>query len=98
VCARKGCDNRLGLQYDHFEDWCHTHTTRVTAARRFCPPCHRLKTLGWHVSEPDANGQCTFAPPVASDRPAPAGANVMQELAEAARAALRARQAALAQP
>ena len=59
VCARKGCDNRLGLQYDHFEDWADTRTTRVEAGRRFCPPCHRLKTLGWTVSEPDADGQCT---------------------------------------
>ena len=63
ICARKGCDNRLGLQYDHFEDWADTHTTRVEAGRRFCPPCHRLKTLGWNVSEPDADGQCTFTPP-----------------------------------
>ena len=64
ICARKGCDNRLGLEYDHFEDWADTHTTRVDAGRRFCPPCHRLKTLGWTVSDPDADGQCTFTPPV----------------------------------
>ena len=67
ICARKGCDNRLGLQYDHFEDWADTHTTRVEAGRRFCPPCHRLKTLGWNVSEPDADGQCTFTPPSTGD-------------------------------
>ena len=80
VCARKGCDNRLGLQYDHFEDWAHTRTTRVDAGRRFCTPCHRLKTLGWNVSEPDTNGQCTFTPPTTGpiqdngdpDPPAPA--------------------------
>ena len=29
--------------------------TRVTAAHRFCPPCHLLKTRGWLVSEPDAD-------------------------------------------
>ena len=96
VCARKGCDNRLGLEYDHFEDWADTRTTRVEAGRRFCPPCHRLKTLGWHVSEPDADGQCRFSPPGAGDAPAPPGATVMHELAEATRAALRARRAALA--
>ena len=63
ICARKGCSNRLRLEYDHFEDWATTHTTRVPAARRFCHPCHQLKSAGWQVSEPDANGQCTFTPP-----------------------------------
>jgi hypothetical protein len=96
VCARKGCDNRLGLQYDHFEDWAHTRTTRVDAGRRFCTPCHRLKTLGWNVSAPDADGQCTFTPPA----PGPIADNgdptLPHELAEAAQAALRARRGALA--
>lgn len=63
ICARKGCTNRLGLEYDHFEDWAHTHTTRVEAAKRFCRACHRLKTIGWVVSPPDGDGQCTFTPP-----------------------------------
>lgn len=63
VCANKGCTNRLGLEYDHFEDWADTHTTRVTAAKRFCRSCHRLKSIGWSVSAPDADGQCTFTPP-----------------------------------
>jgi hypothetical protein len=63
VCARKGCGNRLGLEYDHLEDWAATHTTRVPAAKRFCRGCHRLKSTGWHVSEPDADGQCTFTKP-----------------------------------
>ena len=53
ICARKGCANRLGLEYDHFEDWATTHTTRVGAAKRFCHPCHQLKSRGWRVSEPD---------------------------------------------
>jgi hypothetical protein len=95
VCARLGCDNRLGLQYDHFEDWAHTHTTRVEAGRRFCPPCHRLKTLGWNVSSPDADGQCTFTPPAAgpvSDN----GDQTLHQLADSAQAALRARRSALA--
>lgn len=96
ICARKGCDNRLGLQYDHFEDWAHTRTTRVDAGRRFCTPCHRLKTLGWHVSEPDADGQCTFTPPLPGDPPPPPGTTVDHELADAASAALRARRNALA--
>lgn len=63
VCARKGCSNRLRLEYDHFEDWAATHTTRVEAGKRFCSACHRLKSTGWQVSEPDADGQCTFTPP-----------------------------------
>jgi hypothetical protein len=64
ICARRGCSNRLGLQYDHFEDWALTHTTRVGAAKRFCAACHALKTAGWTVSAPDADGQCTFTAPV----------------------------------
>lgn len=96
VCARKGCTNRLGLQYDHFEDWAHTHTTRVGAGRRFCTPCHRLKTLGWHVSDPDADGQCTFTPPATGDPPSRGDPSVPDELADATQAALRARCSALA--
>jgi len=71
VCARAGCSNRLRLEYDHFEDWASTHTTRVEAAKRFCPACHDLKSTGWHVAEPDADGQCTFTEP---DRPSVAEA------------------------
>jgi hypothetical protein len=65
VCAREGCSNRLRLEYDHFEDWADTHTTQVTSAKRFCHGCHLLKTRGWQVSLPDANGECTFTPPEA---------------------------------
>ena len=65
VCARRGCSNRLGLEYDHFEEWALTHTTRTTAAKRFCSACHALKTAGWTVSQPDRDGQCTFTPPPA---------------------------------
>ena len=96
VCARKGCDNRLGLQYDHFEDWANTRTTRVVAARRFCTPCHRLKTLGWNVSEPDADGQCTFTPPSAGPVHDNGDPTVPHDLAEATQAALRSRRGALA--
>ncbi|MEX2294140.1 MAG: DUF222 domain-containing protein [Acidimicrobiales bacterium] len=96
VCARKGCDNRLGLQYDHFEDWAHTHTTRVDAARRFCPPCHRLKTTGWHVSAPDSDGMCTFTPPVPADPSPQPDSTGTRELADAVQAALRSRRNALA--
>ena len=63
ICARKGCSNRLRLEYDHFDDWATTHTTRVPAAKRFCHPCHELKSHGWQVSGPDHNGECTFTPP-----------------------------------
>ena len=79
ICARKGCSNRLGLEYDHFEDWADTHTTRVEAAKRFCHPCHQLKSRGWHVSDPDANGECTFTPPPSN-----------REVAEAAAGAIKA--------
>ena len=96
VCARKGCDNRLGLQYDHFEDWAFTHTTRVEAGRRFCPPCHRLKTLGWTVSEPDGDGQCTFTPPTTGPVQDNGDPTLLHQLAEATQAALRARRGALA--
>ena len=96
VCARKGCANRLGLQYDHFDDWAHTRTTRVAAAKRFCPPCHRLKTIGWHVSTPDTNGQCTFTPPPTGPAETTDDTALLHELADAAQAAIRSRQAALA--
>jgi hypothetical protein len=82
VCARRGCSNRLRLEYDHFEDWAHTHTTRVPAAKRFCPSCHRLKSRGWKVSASDADGQCTFTPP--SEGPT---ADDLTELTEALTAA-----------
>ena len=61
------CPQRLRqparLEYDHFEDWATTHTTRVEAAKRFCHPCHQLKSRGWPVSDPDEHGECTFTPP-----------------------------------
>lgn len=69
ICARRGCTNRLGLEYDHFEDWADTHTTRVDAAKRFCKGCHRLKSLGWAVSDPDPDGQCAFTPLDHPDHP-----------------------------
>ena len=84
VCARKGCTNRLGLEYDHFEDWATTRTTRVVAAKRFCRGCHRLKSTGWEVSLPDEHGQCSFAPP---------GEATMASAAADAVAAQRARRA-----
>ena len=99
VCARNGCANRLNLHYDHFEDWAHTHTTRVDAARRFCTPCHQLKTLGWHISDPDPHGQCTFTPPPSGDPPTPPPpppATTRHDIADAAQAALQARRQALA--
>jgi len=63
ICARRGCTNRVGLEYDHFEDWATTHTTRVEAGKRFCRACHRLKTTGWTVEPPDTDGQCHFSEP-----------------------------------
>ena len=80
ICAREGCSHRLGLEYDHFEDWADTHTTRVEAAKRFCHPCHELKSRGWQVSKPDANGACTFTPP-----------STHRHVAEAAAKAVKAR-------
>jgi hypothetical protein len=96
VCARKGCSNRLGLEYDHFEDWALTHTTRTTAAKRFCHWCHGLKTAGWTVSAPDADGQCSFTPPSTGPVQDNGDPTLLHELAEATQAALRARRAALA--
>ena len=66
ICARKGCDNRLGLEYDHFEDWADTRTTRVGAGRRFCPSCHRLKTARLERSPnptPTASAPSPHLPP-----------------------------------
>ena len=63
VCANRGCNNRLGLEYDHLEDWADTHTTRTEAAKRFCRACHRLKTLGWSVGPPDEDGKIELIPP-----------------------------------
>jgi hypothetical protein len=69
VCARAGCGNRLGLQYDHFTGWAETHETRSDDAKRFCTGCHRLKTIGWHVDPPGPDGRCEFRPPAdAGDR------------------------------
>ena len=96
ICARKGCDHRLGLEYDHFEDWADTHTTRVAAGRRFCPPCHRLKTLGWKVSAPDADGLCTFTPPTTGPVQDNGDPTLLHELTEATQAALRSRRGTLA--
>jgi hypothetical protein len=104
ICAAKGCSNRLGLEYDHFQDWARTHTTHVSAAKRFCHTCHAKKTAGWHVSAPDEHGQCTFTPP---DAP-PAGtaraptldpttqADLLTQLRDTADHAIRTRRAALA--
>jgi len=88
LCARMGCSNRLGLEYDHFEDWAATHTTRVEAAKRFCAACHRLKSTGWRVSEPDADGQCAFTPPELT-----AGADAAAEAVAARRSRRRPRAA-----
>ena len=60
------------------------------------PPCHRLKTLGWNVSEPDADGQCTFTPPTTGPIQDNGDPTLLHELAEATQAALRARRSALA--
>ncbi|MGQ0832961.1 MAG: hypothetical protein ACT4OV_14940 [Microthrixaceae bacterium] len=96
ICARKGCSNRLGLEYDHFEDWARTYTTRTTAARRFCHTDHALKTAGWIVSEPDADGQCTFTPPSTGPVQDNGDPTLRHDLGEATQAALRSRRGALA--
>lgn len=86
VCARRGCHNRLGLQYDHFDPWADTHQTCTTSAKRFCDPCHRLKTTGWHVSTPGPDGQCDFTPPdTPADRTAAAQACAAAVAAQFAR-------------
>ena len=70
--------------------------TRTNAAKRFCHTDHALKTAGWLVSEPDAEGQCTFTPPRGAGQRPPVGATVVDELADSIQAALRARRGALA--
>jgi hypothetical protein len=86
VCARRGCNNRLRLQYDHFDPWADTHQTSTTSAKRFCEPCHQLKSTGWHVSAPGPDGQCDFTPPdTAADRAAAAQACAEAVAAQIAR-------------
>jgi hypothetical protein len=75
VCARRGCNNRLHLEYDHFDEWSKTKQTCTKSGKRFCEPCHQLKSIGWHVSAPGPDGQCDFTPPdTAADRAAAARA------------------------
>ena len=71
ICARKGCANRLGLEYDHFEDWATTHTTRVDAAKRFCHPCHQLKSRGWRVPNPTPTASAPSPHPTSKQSPTP---------------------------
>jgi hypothetical protein len=86
VCARRGCHNRLRLEYDHFDPWAETKQTRSTSGKRFCHGCHHLKSTGWHVSAPGPDGQCDFTPPdTAEDRLAAAQACAEAVAAQIAR-------------
>ena len=69
TCARLGCANTLRLENDHLEDWAHTHTTRVEAGKRFCPACHRLKTIGWHVRPVGSDNKFEFLAPDHPEHP-----------------------------
>ena len=96
ICARKGCDNRLGLQYDHFEDWADTHTTRVEAGRRFCRPATASRR--WAGTSPHPTPTASAPSPHRPTGPVQDNGDptLLHQLAEATQAALRARRGALA--
>ena len=100
ICARKGCANRLGLEYDHFEDWADTHTTRVDRRPRgSARPATASRPLGWHGLRTRRRRPVHLHPTARrAIPPPPAAPTVVHELAEATRAALRARRGALARP
>ena len=63
ICARKGCSNRLRLEYDHFEDWANTHTTRVRPPSGSATPATS--------SSPAAGGSPTPTPTASAPSPHP---------------------------
>ena len=67
-CARRGCANTVRLEYEHREDWAHTHATKVTASDRLCHDDHKLKTEhGWMLVE--GTGKRPMVPPDHPDHP-----------------------------
>ena len=44
TCAAAGCNTRVGLDYDHREDWAKTKYTLYDQLDRLCRHCHGLKT------------------------------------------------------
>lgn len=68
-CLAKGCANTVALQLDHDTGWAVTHSTEVNDAQRFCPACHRKKTLGWWPRPPDQDGKRELLPPHHPDHP-----------------------------
>jgi hypothetical protein len=94
TCARRSCGRSLGLEYDHLEDWARTRTTRTTSAKRWCRACHRLKSAGWTVGPPDANGKHDLLPPAGSGRTiGDDERDVDEQLADAVARARRVREA-----
>jgi hypothetical protein len=67
-CTRLGCSNTVRLEYDHREDWAHTHVTRVDQSDRLCHHDHRLKTeSGWMLER--GTGKRRMLPPDHPDHP-----------------------------
>lgn len=63
TCAVRGCNQSVRVQWDHREDWRHTHHTTLAELDGLCAFHHRLKTTkGWMLvdgSEPKRD----FVPP-----------------------------------
>lgn len=67
-CTRLGCANTVGLEYDHRDDWAHTHVTRVDQSDRLCHHDHKLKTeQGWMLE--NGSGKRRLLPPDHPDHP-----------------------------
>ena len=64
ICARKGCANRLGLEYDHFEDWAdHPHHPRARPPSGSATPATSSNPAAGASPNPMPTGECTFTPP-----------------------------------
>ena len=61
-CNVLGCDNTVGLERDHVEDWAETKVTRLPALKWLCGHHHDLKThQGWALVE--GHGKQPMVPP-----------------------------------
>ncbi len=71
-CAVKGCHRTAGLEYEHREDWHHTHFTVYDLMDRLCWFHHQQKTnAGWNLVE--GVGPRDFVPPTDPRHPKRAG-------------------------
>ena len=74
----------------------HPHHPRRGRPSGSAPPATASRPPAGHVSDPDADGQCTFTPPAAGPVEDCGDPTLVHELAEATQAALRSRRGALA--